>query len=375
MRCFPAVAGSLLLAGCSSTPTTGSGPDAGAGGRCAEVASTAAYPTDGFTDRAADALAVLDRLKAFLDPMRAAEADAAVRPTASELRALFDAGSPSLRSLTLESHRSRVDGWIDAFAAAAGNAYVPSDPPTGSGGIFGKYIFAADGTDLRQAIEKSMFAATLYRTAVERSAGELTAARVDGFVGLYGAPATFPADDKATPVPDRYAAVYAKRRDARKPDAPGPYLRFQQAVTRARALAESGADCSTQATTELTAAREQWELALMQTVIFYLNDALTKLSGATQTEETQSAALHSYGEAVGFLIGFDGLPAGSARATPALIRDVLALIGAPLDGSSEAYKVVVASADFIPKLVEAQTRIATHYGFTAEQVQSFHVNY
>ena len=315
------------------------------------------------------------RFKAFLQPMRDAEANLSIKPTESDLRGLFDAGTPSLRSLTSDYYRPRVDALLASFAAAAGNTWTPVSPPSGPGGKYGANLFSADGTDLRQAIEKGLFAAAFYRHGLSLVALPITEATVDRLIASFGSHASFPADTAAAQNPDEFAAAYAKRRDKRDPQNPGVYLGFKTAAIQAHAAIQAGDACAAQRDEALRSLRTSWERALLATSIYYFNDAGKKLGAATPTAVDMAAGLHSYGEAVGFIHGFRSLPADSRIITDAQIDDLLTLVSAPPAGPVTSYRLPIDPAAELPKLALAITRIATIYGFTPQQVEDFKTNY
>lgn len=315
------------------------------------------------------------RFKAFLQPMRDAEANLAVKPTTAELTALYEVGSPSLRSLTSSYYQPKVDALITAFAAAAGNAWTPSSPPSGPGGKYGANIFAADGTDLRQAIEKGMFGAALYRHGLNQLSAPISEATVDRLIAIFGAHPSFPGDTAAAQNPDEFAAAYAKRRDKRAPQNPGVYLRFKNAAILARAAIAAGDVCNAQRDEALLTMRNEWERALLATAIYYFNDTLKKLSATAPTANDLAAGLHGYGEGVGFIHGFRTLPTAQRIITDAQIDDLLSLLGAPSSGTVTSYRLVTDTANELPKLTLAIGRIATIYGFTPAQVEDFKTNF
>lgn len=315
------------------------------------------------------------RLKAFLQPMRDAEASLSVKPTQADLSALYAAGSPSLRSLTGSYYQIQVDALIAAFAAAAGNTWAPSSPPSGPGGKYGAYLFAADGTDLRQAIEKGLYGAALYRHGLDLMAAPIREATVDRLIAVFGAHPSFPGDTAAAQNPDEFAAAYAKRRDKRDAQSPGMYLRFKNAAIRARAAIVAGEACHAQRDEALRILRNEWERALAATTIFYFHDAIKKLSATSPTATDAAAALHGYGEGVGFLHGFYDLPKDARIISDAQIDDFLSLVGAPRGGSVSSYRFVTDTASELPKLTLAIQRIAAIYGFTAAQIEDFKTNF
>jgi hypothetical protein len=371
-----ALALALGALACSSSTTSDAGadgsvlpPDGGDGGTqpaCAPASPD--YPSADFATNAADELALINQFKAFNQKMRDAEASLSVTPTVEELRALY-AGPPSIKDATSSYYQGVVDEALVAFAAAAGKAYTPAEPPPANGGLYDKWIFDPRGVDLRQLIEKGSFASLYYRRAAELAGGTVTPAVVDRILALYGSNPTFSGKDKEVPSPDVLGAVYASRRDAKDAANPGFYLRIKANLVAARAAAEK-TECSGEAKAALDAVLTDWEKALGGTVIFYMKDAATKAAAPA----TAAAALHGLGEAIGFVQGFRQLPADIRIITDAQVDELLALMEAPPSGTKAPYKLVTDAATVIPKLEQVVTRLASIYGFTPEQVASFATN-
>jgi len=316
------------------------------------------------------------RFKAFLQPMKDAEASLSVKPTEAELKALWNVGTPSLRSLTSNYYVPKVEAMISDFSKAAGNNWTPSTIPSGTGGKFGANIFSAQGVDLRQGIEKGMFAATFYQHALALQAQPISTATLDRLIAIYGSHASFPADTAAAQNPDEFVSAYAKRRDKRDPQNPGPYLKIKQAMIRSQAALAVGSACTAEVQASLTVFRNEWERAVFQTVIYYLNDASKKLSAANPTPADQSAALHGFGEIIGFIHGWRQLPADRRIITDAQIDDLLKLLlSDPTAASSSAYKLMTDTATELPKLTLAIQKVAAIYGLTPAQVEDCKTNY
>jgi hypothetical protein len=335
-----------------------------------------AYPVEGFEARAAAELSALTRFAAVNARMRAAEASLEVRPTADELRALFDEGAPSTRALTSPYYAALMDGWFDAFEAAAGRTYLPAEPPPESGGLWVSWIYDPRGVDLRQAYEKGGFGATHYRTAAALLASDRSPEAVDRALALYGAHPTFQHDDGAmNPQRDRFAAQYAKRRDNRASDTPGLYRIMKGHFLAARGAAERGAECDAARDAAARAILQEWERILFATVIYYANDARNKIGGLSPTEMQLSSALHGIGEAVGFVHGFRRLDNPERIITDAQIDELLALLNSAPGAPSNVYRFVTDPAGELPKLQTLIDRIAAIYGFTGPQITSFYTNY
>ncbi|MCI0570723.1 MAG: hypothetical protein L0Y66_08230, partial [Myxococcaceae bacterium] len=327
------------------------------------------YPAADYATNASAELELRTRFVAFTQVMKDAEADLTKRPSATEMKTLFEGGTTSLKSLTSSYYAEKVAALLTDFEQAAGNTWTPADPPTGNGGKYGSFIFSEVGTDLRQTVEKGMFGATFYNHALQLTSGTVTGATVDRLVAIFGAHPTFLGDSGSTnPNPDVYAAAYAERRtpvvDGKKQ---GLYTQIRDNLIKAHAAAARGEECQGNLEEALDGFYKDWERSNFATVIFYGNDVVTKLSNASATDADRAAALHGYGEMVGFIHGFRTLPAASRIITDAQIDELLTLLGAPSTGTVTAYKLVTDTAAQLPKLQQVMDRIQQIYGFSAEQ--------
>jgi hypothetical protein len=366
----------------SGGSTAGSGgSDAGSGGTpgC-ELTLSGNYDGAGFEANAKVELAVIGQLKALNKLMKDAEetkdgeGNLTLKPTKAELVALYEAGNPSLKAVTTSYYAGYVDGVFGAFEKAAGKKAVPTDPPAGDGGLYGKWIFDPKGRDLRQHMEKGMFGSALFHHASKVVTAATGAADVDKVIAIFGAHPSFPGDDKDPNHPDVFSALYAERRDSKDPANPGHYFRFKVAAIKAQAAAAKGDACKAEFTAGLKAMMTEWELSHFATVVYYLNDAAKKLSTEPATEETLAGGLHSYGEGVAFLHGFKGLPADVRKITDAQIDELLALINAT-PGNETSYKLLSETSTEVPKLLQGLQKVADIYGFSAQQIEGYKTNY
>lgn len=368
-----ALSASLLLAACGGSDATPA-PDGGQGA-CALGTLPTSYDGSRYDAHTTAERDLRARFKALTQPMKDAEADLANKPPAATLRGLYGAGDPGLRARTSAPAAARVEGWLDAFAAAAGNTWAPAANPMGPGGRFGAYLFTAQGTDLRQAVEKTLFGAALYHHALSLTRGTVTAATMDRVLAIYGSHPSFPADTAAMMNPDELVAAYAKRRDKRDPQRPGAYLKIKAALIRAQAAEARGAACAAERDAALKAVLNEWERAMLATVVYYLNDVTKKLSAQSPTLADQAAALHGFGEAMGFILGFRQLPADGRIITDAQIDELQTTLGTPTDAPSSAYKLLTETAAWLPRLGKVASRIAEIYGFTPQQMEDFKTNF
>jgi hypothetical protein len=334
-------------------------------------------------------LALRGQFNAMNDLMKKAETDLAIKPTAAELTALYEAGNPSVKDATSAYYNDRVLAWFADFEAAAGNTWTPANPPSGPGGKYGNYIFNERGTDLRQAVEKGLFEATFYNHAWTIVKGTIDAAALDRLLATYGAHPTFPgdsetADPAVVPFPDRIGAQYAERRSPKDgsdkskpadPKNPGPYFRIKADFIRAKAAIAKGPECDAARDEAVGRIMSEWERVMAATVIYYLNDSALKLTKENPTMSDLAGGLHGYGEVMGFIHGFRGLPADGRKITDDQIDALLASMGAPHDGEATSYLLVTDPATEVPKLLLAVDEVAKIYGFTAQEVEAFKVNH
>jgi len=371
------VAAALALAACGTSTTAnpsdgGITADGGAPHACALGTLPTTYEAASFEANTVVERDIITRFNTFQQPMKDAEANLAIVPTEAALQALFTAGAPSLKSLTTTYYAARVDALITAFVAAAGKDWTPAEPVPAAGGKYGNWLFTPRGLDIRQGIEKGMFAATFYNHALTLMGGAVTAATVDRILALFGAHPSFPNDSGAATHPDRLIAQYAERRDKKDAQSPGYYVQMKSAFITARAAAALP-DCTAQRDAAFATIRGLAERVLFSTVIFYLNDAGAKLGKASPTPAELASGLHSYGETEAFVHGWRMLPQASRTITDVQLDEILALIGAPVTGDVTSYKLVTSGATELPKLTQAITRIAQIYGFSAQQIEDFKV--
>lgn len=369
-----------LGAGCDNGgSTTSSSSSSSSGGACGVEAGS--YDGSSLDKNAAAEIAIIASFESLLGTMEGAEVDLSSKPKASELMVFYQAGSPSLQSITTPYFDGVVQTLFQDFEASAGQTWTPSDPPSATGGKYGEFIFNAGGLHVLEGVEKGLMGASLYGRAASLAKGTITAATIDQMLALYGAPPSFPGDSDAA-TPDTFAAKYAERRspkDAADPSkpldakAPGPYFRIKDAFIRAQQAVLKGSSCDAERDQAVATILDEWERVAFATVIFYLDEAAVDLSGTT--EEEVSHGLHGFSEAAGFIHGFRGLPADQRTITDAQIDALLALLGVPHDGPGTAYKLVTDFATEAPKLAQAIDQVASIYGFSAAEVESFKAAY
>lgn len=363
--------------------TGGSGGSGGAD--LCDFSAVTTYDGAGFAANAAAALTLRSQFNAAQQPMKDAEADLAVTPSAAELDALYQVIAPQVTSY----YDPIVDGLLVDFAAAAGNTWTPSEPPVAPGGTFGKYIFREDGADLRQHFEKGLFGALFLNQAFALGGQVDTLEELDGLLALYGAHPDFPGDSETTdtalvPNPDRIYAQYAERRSPKDPNdtslpadpaAPGPYFRIKRAFIDAQEAIKAGSACDAVRDASVAAILAEIDRVNAATVVYYLNDAVVKLTADNPTTDQLAGGLHGYNEALAFLHGLKGLPAGARVITDAQIDELLTDLLAPPGGSFTSYQLLLDPAATAPALLTAIAELAAIYGFSAAELEAFETNY
>lgn len=360
-----------LLAACGPmTPA----PDAGAG-RCT-VTLSGTYPDSAFAQNAQAEAALLGKLNALNAPMRNAELDAGTVTSRQDLDQLFNAGTPSLASLTSPAFTPVLDQTLTAFLAAQGKLWTPANPPVGSGGLYGSgtstRIFSERGVDLRQLVDKGLYGALFYSEFVKRLPTATSPEAIDRLLALYGATPAFPQNDTTAAGRDELTAKYAKRRNPM--GAAGSYTIIRDAFIKAR-LAAGSADCSAERVEALEAIKLEWERVLASTVIFYVNSGATKLQDANADATKKASALQDLGEGAAFFVGLKAVPAANRKITDAQIDQVLSGLRASTLQQATVFRLVTDVPPDIDGLLQVNAQLQQVYGFNADDLMRFRTNY
>jgi hypothetical protein len=297
--------------------------------------------------------------------------------SATALSDLFTAGSPSLKAVATTYYAGKLEGtsgFLNQLALASGGTYTPGTP-TGNGGTFGGYLFDENGLEIEQLIEKGQFGAVLFNHAASLLSGPLTNETTDKVIAIFGANPSFPnsSDGSKHETPDKFAAVYAARRD--KNDGNGFYTTLKANFVKLQAAIKAGNDYKNDQQAAIKAIKENWEKANGATIINYSHVVISTLS-ATNPNDTQKAnALHAYGECVGFVLGWRTISQEHKIITDAQIDELLTLLNAPADGTPTSYKFVTDSVNELPKLQQVIAKLKSIYGFSDQQVEDFKKNW
>lgn len=364
------------------TPDSGTSDGGGETGPTSPcgVAIPSTYESPQYETNAAAELALRNSFRAYQMPMVDVETslapDGGTRPPVSKAQvvALWQAGNPSVRSISSAYLVGRTDAWLTQYEAAGTGTWTPAEPPPATGGAYGRWVLGPTGFDLRQGTEKAAYGGAFYFYAVSLvTAGGLTAGTVDRLVAIFGAHPSFPNNPTAPTNPDVFAAAYAARRDAKDPGNLGPYQKIKRALIVAKATITAGETCNADRDAAFRVFFEEWEKSSYATAVFYLNDTQARL-GANTLEQRQ-AALHAYGEALSIMIGFKAVVSPYRKITDAQIDDLLTTGYYPEGQPGEIYKLVTNSAAAVLKLGEMITKIKTVYGFTDAEINAFKTDF
>lgn len=330
----------------------------------------ATYDSPNFALNAKEELDLKARVLAIGDKMESAEGATPLPVTSADLTAIFTAGTPSLRSIATAYAQATVDTYLTQFGDAVGKTWKPEDVEADGGaeaGVLtgGKYdnasIVNPIGINLRETTEKVLFDGSLYNYALQLASGAVTEATVDRLVALFGATTKFAnsADDAGADT-DTLVAEYAAKRD-NKTGTPGPYRKIQRALLVAKTAAAAGGACKTDLDGALKIFFLEWEKTAYSTVIFYLNQAGMNAIAIPQKGEP---ALRAYGEALGFIESFKGIPQDRRLITDVQIDGLLSRIGA-----DKPYRLVTQSGDIVGAFSTAFQEIGGIYGFTQTEIE------
>lgn len=293
------------------------------------------------------------------------------------LTQLFNAGSPSVKSITTAYYADRLDGagnWLDEMAKASGTAYTPG-APTAEGGVLNGYLFDENGLEIEQLVEKGLFGAALYNHAVALMQGPLTPATADQLVRIFGAHPDFPNTPTAANAtnPDKFMANYAARRD--KNDGTGFYFQLKNAFIKLQAALKAGDEYNQERDEALTALRSTWEKVNAATVINYCHSVISTMSSTNPTDAQKGSALHAYGECVGFIHGWRTIPQDYKSITDAEIDEILVMLNAPYNGTPTSYKFATDPLNELPKLTQIISKLKAKYGFSDQEIEDFRKNW
>lgn len=288
--------------------------------------------------------------------------------TESKLKELFEAGTNSINNNATPALRAEyLLLFKEIEKASNGAAYQLGKAPSVNinGGVAGGYLFDETGLELEQIIDKGSFGSIFYTKAIAILANP-TVANLDKVLALYGANPTFPNTPTVakTAQPDILMANYGARRTK---GTGGLYTEMRDAFIKAQAAIKAGAKYNADRDAAIAVILLKWEEINTATVVNYLFDVEIKLTAANVTDASKAAAMHSYGECVGFLKGFKGI--SKKKITDAQIDAALNKM------NQTAPYQLVDDKDKVAALKDIRNTLQTIYGFTDTQIAEFKFNY
>lgn len=266
------------------------------------------YDASTFEANNDDAESFFSTLEAFKSKMDEGKTMAI---TASELSAfLTQGGAITINNSASSYYAGKIAEWIPELANASGGTYNPDLTPAqnGEGGVYGsssKYLFDENGVELKQWIEKGLFASLIYnKIANDYFSGEVTLEDADKALALYGAHPDFANSNKSAnhANPDRYVAGYLCRRD--DGSGSGPYLQVKQGFLKLQAALKGGSDYDQERDEAIEQILLNMEEGIIATAINYAYQCSAGFSVTNPTDDDKSKALHAWGELTGFIHGF-----------------------------------------------------------------------
>lgn len=341
-----------------------------------KLAVPSAYDGTSFAINAAEELALRSKTAELTTLMKSGRTPG-VSVNYNDLMNLFEEGSPSLKSEASAYYQILVPLYLRELSAASGGTYDPMLPVSGEGGTYGgssSYLFDENGLEMEQMVEKGLFSAVMFHRAEKLlTESEPDLKRLDQALALFGAHPNFANSNDATKHshPDALAAGYAARRDDNT--GTGLYLTIKKNFLTAQAAIKAGDDYRNERDQAIRELLENWEKAVMATAINYCYDAIEKISVTNPDAGSRASALHSLGEAAAFVNGFRTLR--GKIATDNQIDAILAGLRTPANGTSTIAQFVINPVSGVSELQSVISQIASVYGFTDSQLQSFERNF
>lgn len=295
------------------------------------------------------------------------------------LNNLYTTGIPSLKDLNTPYYNGKIygaDAWLNELTKASGNTYTPSDVITGQGGYFGKYLFEENGLEMEQVIEKGLFGSVLYNYLIKLITAPIDATTSDKILAILGANPSLPNSPNKSAtntMPDMALANYIARRD--KNDGTGFYSQFSFNIRKLQAAVKGGANYTKERDEAIAAIKLIVEKANAATVINYCKAVTATMSQTTITDDQKGAALHAYGECVGFIHGWRTIPQSHKVISDMQIDEILVLLNAPYNATPTSYKFITSPVDELPKLQLVQNKLKMIYGFSDDQMTDFSKNW
>lgn len=338
---------------CGVTPGTWSAPD--------------------FEANAADALtlrASLDNLAITI--MRGAEQETVTVDELTDLTGPYEAGTPSLASVTTAGFEPILQ---DAFADFVAAVLVgPQDlvddngnwTPGEDGGIFGTRTIATNtgGIEVRQIVDKGMMSGgAMYAYALSLTEGTIDEGTIDALAAAWGTDAALDPENRTDAANYSYGMGY--------------HAPIAEALTAAKAYAADG-DCTAERDAAIVEFFRTWELAMIARGVYYANAGADGLAAATNDDE-RADALHEAAEGWGLITGFYGFPdpasgplAGEgAVATDAAIEAMMTAVGIDISDLSASMVYTADPAAWQTGVDDLEAEVIDAYGVTEAEIAAW----
>lgn len=286
--------------------------------------------------------------------------------------------APSLNALAAAMNpadHDRIVEFVQAAVAACGHTYTwTADPASASpGGVYGGRLYDMYGRDLKEMVEKALFASVFKYQALQIMKGVVTPSSVDQLVALFGANPSFPNGSTSAIERDAFAAGYAARRD--KNDGKGLYSQFKNAALKAKAASADPTKYASQLSEALQEMRVVWERCMMATAVNYAYTTISTLASTNLTDSTRSLGMHTYGECVGIVAAYANLNAADRTASGNAITSMLNQLLAPKSASPTCYLFWQQPQSSLQNIEAFLLTVQNTYGFTAEEMADFKNNW
>ncbi|MDZ4744877.1 MAG: DUF4856 domain-containing protein [bacterium] len=328
------------------------------------------YDTTSWRANAQDELLYLDQIGDLLTYLKSARTQGVkLIPVEVGLKTL------ALYRLFTPDGINLIEQRTQKTVAASGSTMDPMKDPAynGTGGVFVKYLFDQHGTDVTEQVEKMLFSVALHRAAMSAlDTATPTTRNVDRALALFGATPAFANSDKAIKNADRYCAAYAARRD--KNDGTGFYTNIREAFKKARAAAVD-AKYDKEYREAVLAIRTNWERSQMATAINYCYATSTALSATNVSDDARASGMHSFGEALGFLLGAKATDVAYRSITDVQLGEILTLARTYTFKSPTYYEFWQMPATTLGDLNTITEQLQAIYGFTESEMQDFNQNW
>ncbi len=338
------------------------------------VEPPATWDAPDFETNAAEALALRAQLDVLVaDTMRAAEEGSVTVDGVDDLTGPFEAGDPSVASVTTPFYFDLVNDAFEEFVevATAGQQDLVDESgtfvPGENGGIFGASNRGINegGIEVRQLADKGLFAGgALYAYALGLTAGEIDPGTVEAIGAAWGTNAALD-PEMATD-----SANYSK--------AMGYHAEMVQALVAAHAYAADDA-CGAERDDAIRTFFRTWERSMFARFVYYANVAAVEIV-ATEDDDI-AGALHELGEGLGLSLGFRGVPTpssgplaeGGRVATDAQIDAMMEALGVNTGdlGASTTGDFIGDPAALGDAVSEVEGIVAEAFGLEAAEVEAW----